>query len=70
MSSHLPEKITGTFPYDAKELSAFAYAFDVFIISMKGGKIIRYETDDPTAFYNWLIENNVRNIDEGKRIVL
>lgn len=67
MSSHLPHMITGTFPYAAGELSAFAYAFGVFIISKKDRSIVRYSTPDPETFYKWLTENKVRDIDGGKR---
>ena len=50
------------FPYTAAELSAFILSIDTFIISLKNGQIVRYETQDTNKFYNWLIENHVRDI--------
>lgn len=59
----VPQTYVEELPYPASELSAFSYKHGMFIISLKDRNIIRYETTNPDAFYNWLIENGVRDID-------
>ncbi len=59
----IPRLYKGEFPFTIEELSAFSRAHGMFVISLKDRNIIRYETDDPEAFYNWLIENKVRDVD-------
>lgn len=55
-----------TFPYKADELSAFLLSIDTFIISLKNGQIVKFVTTETTAFYNWLVKNNVRDIAKQK----
>ena len=66
MKNNLPQIVTGDFPHAPEELSAFAYTFDIFVISLKNGSIIRYQALDYKTFYGWLIINGVRDIDKYK----
>lgn len=51
-----------TFQFPASELSAFILTLDVFILSLKDGGLAKFTPDDVDAFYNWLIENNIRDV--------
>ena len=53
------------FPHEAKELSAFTFSLDTFIISLKNGQVVKHMPDNVKAFRDWLMKNNVREI--GKR---
>ncbi|MBW7912574.1 MAG: hypothetical protein H3C54_02460 [Taibaiella sp.] len=50
------------FPYLAAELSAFAVACGIFVISLKDGKIVHFTPDDEAHFYNWLISTSIREV--------
>lgn len=55
------------FDHEAKELSAFSFSIDTFIISLKNGQIVHFIADDVQQFKAWLIKNGVRDIrkDDG-----
>lgn len=53
------------FPHEAKELSAFTFSLDTFIISLKNGKVVKHMPDNVKTFREWLVKNGVREI--GKR---
>lgn len=55
------------FDHEAKELSAFSFSIDTFIISLKNGQIVHFIAYDVQHFKAWLIENGVRDIrkDDG-----
>lgn len=48
--------------FPASELSAFAVAIDLFIITLKNGNLIHFVPDDKGRFYDWLITHNIRDI--------
>lgn len=55
------------FDHEAKELSAFSFSIDTFIISLKNGQIVHFIADDVQQFKAWLTKNGVRDIrkDDG-----
>lgn len=55
------------FDHEAKELSAFSFSIDTFIISLKNGQIVHFIADDVQQFKAWLTRNGVRDIrkDDG-----
>lgn len=55
------------FNHEAKELSAFSFSIDTFIISLKNGQIVHFIADDVQQFKAWLTKNGVRDIrmDDG-----
>ncbi|MBN8670787.1 MAG: hypothetical protein J0L80_08880 [Chitinophagales bacterium] len=55
------------FDHEAKELSAFSFSVDTFIISLKNGQIVHFIADDVQQFKAWLTKNDVRDIrkDDG-----
>jgi hypothetical protein len=55
------------FDHEAKELSAFSFSVDTFIISLKNGQIVHFIADDVQQFKAWLTKNGVRDIrkDDG-----
>lgn len=55
------------FPYTASQLSAFAITFDVFVVSLNNGDIIEHKPQDKIAFYNWLKDNNVREVSRKSK---
>lgn len=58
-------RFTG-FNYSAAELSAYARTFEVFVISLRTGVVVRHTPDDVVAFEAWLRAHGVRNIaDDG-----
>jgi hypothetical protein len=52
------------FAYTANELSAFTFSFDTFTILLKEGGVINYKPENVNKFRQWLIDNNVRDINE------
>lgn len=52
--------------FSAPELSAFAVAVDLFIISLKNGNLIHFVPDNTDNFYHWLITHNIRDIANEK----
>lgn len=58
------------FPHPAEELSAYIFSIDTFIISLKNEKIVRFVTDSPDDFKQWLDGHGVRNVNEtlGKMV--
>lgn len=50
----------------ASELSAFAFAMDIFIISLKNKELVRFTPDDPKRFRAWLNTHRVRDVDQEK----
>lgn len=58
------------FDHDATELSAYIYSIDTFIISLKTQEIVRYVTEEPDDFQQWLEHHGVRNVNEtlGKMV--
>lgn len=57
--------LNAQFSHEAKELSAFTFSLDTFIISLKNGKVVKHMPDNVKAFREWLEKNNVREV--GKR---
>ncbi len=55
------------FDYAASELSAYAFCLGIFIISLKNGRIIRFEPADDKDFKKWLGTNNIRDIDSDRQ---
>ncbi len=55
-----------SFPYTADQLSAYMERKGFFIISFKQGRILRHEPEDPVSFKKWLVDNNVRDINDGR----
>ncbi len=65
--------ITNHFPgfaHEAAELSAYIFSIDTFIISLKNEEIIRFVTDSPDDFKQWLDHHGIRNVNEtlGKMV--
>ncbi len=58
------------FTHDATELSAYIFSIDTFIISLKNEEIVRFVTNDPDDFKQWLDHHHIRNVNEtlGKRV--
>lgn len=58
------------FDHDATELSAYIFSIDTFIISLKNEEIVRYVTEEPDDFKQWLEHHGVRNVNEtlGKMV--
>lgn len=58
------------FDHEVTELSAYIYSIDTFIISLKNTEIIRFVTDRPDDFRQWLEYHGVRNVNEtlGKMV--
>ncbi len=52
----------------ASELSAFGFAWDTFVISLKNQEIIRFVPDDPKRFRQWLNEHSIRDVDAEKHL--
>lgn len=52
------------FAYLAGELSAFTLSMDTFIILLKEGTVIKYKPGNAPGFYKWLVDNNVRCLDD------
>lgn len=50
--------------FPASEISAFAVTFDVFILSLKNGKLIKFAPDNVDEFYHWLTIHNIRDIEK------
>ncbi|GGC41983.1 hypothetical protein GCM10011386_37650 [Parapedobacter defluvii] len=58
-----------TFPdfgHSAAELSAFAISLDVFIISLKNGKIVRFIPKDANQFRVWLRKSGIRDVNSNE----
>ncbi len=51
------------FAHPADELSAYIFSIDTFIISLKNEEIVRFVTDAPEDFQQWLDDNGVRNVN-------
>jgi len=58
------------FNHDAAELSAYIFSIDTFIISLKNEEIIRFVTNQPDDFQQWLEHHGIRNVNEtlGKMV--
>lgn len=58
------------FDHDATELSAYIFSIDTFIISLKNEEIVRYVTEEPDDFQQWLDYHGIRNVNEtlGKMV--
>lgn len=58
------------FGHEAAELSAYAFSIDTFILSLKDRSIIRFVTDRPDDFKQWLDHHGIRNVNEtlGKMV--
>ena len=54
------------FTYLAGELSAFTCSLDTFLILLNDGGVIRHQPDNPPRFRKWLIENNIRDLEESE----
>jgi hypothetical protein len=52
------------FDHPTSQLSAFDFCIDMFIISLKDGKIVHFTPDNFKAFRDWLTANGVRDIRE------
>jgi len=52
------------FAYHAGELSAYLAELHYFIIALKDGQVIHHRPENSLAFHDWLIENNVRDINK------
>lgn len=50
------------FDQPASNLSAFLFCLDTFIISLRGGSIVKFSTNNVLEFKRWLIENKVREV--------
>ena len=48
--------------YPANELSAYILVMNVYIISRRNGKLIRFTPADPGTFKNWLHAHGVRPV--------
>lgn len=55
------------FAHPASALSAWAFSIDVFIISLKGGKLVRHTPEDIKAFRQWLRTNRIRNVHDDDK---
>jgi len=55
------------FAHPASALSAWAFSIDVFIISLKGGKLVRHTPEDAEAFRQWLQANSIRNVHDDDK---
>jgi|GEM_PF-1685992 len=53
-------------PYHAGQLSAYSASNDHFTISVKGGEVVNYTPEDVVKFQDWLMKNNIRDINAGK----
>ncbi len=49
------------FAYTATELSAYLLTIDIFIVSLKDGRIIHFKPENVEAFREWLILNKIRD---------
>ena len=58
------------FEHEASALSAYAFSIDTFIVSLKDGQIVRFVTDRPDDFRQWLQGQGARNVNEtlGKMV--
>jgi len=52
------------FPYHAGQLSAYLPDMQHFIIALKDGQVIQHHPENSLAFHNWLIANNIRDINK------
>jgi len=50
------------FDYAASQLSAFSLCIDIFIISLKNGRLVKFQPKDIAHFKEWLIRYKVRDI--------
>lgn len=73
-SPSMHDTITATsfegFAHKVTELSAYIYSIDTFIISLHTREIIRFVTDRPDDFRQWLEHHGIRNVNEtlGKMV--
>lgn len=51
--------------YTSSELSAFVVCIDMFIISLKNGKLIHFTPDDVSDFHDWLVCQGVREVEQA-----
>ena len=58
------------FEHEASALSAYAFSIDTFIVSLRDGQIVRFVTDRPEDFRQWLEGHGVRNVTDtlGKMV--
>lgn len=50
------------FEHPVSQLSAFSLCIDVFVISLKNGKIVRFKPQDIVHFEEWLRKYSIRDI--------
>ncbi|MEZ5018198.1 MAG: hypothetical protein R2800_14160 [Flavipsychrobacter sp.] len=62
----MKQQIFKGFDYSAKELSAYAFSIDTFIISLKTDEIIQFVPDDAIAFRKWLDVHGIRDVNNGE----
>ncbi len=55
------------FDQPASNLSAFLFCLDTFIISLRGGSIVKFSTNNVSEFKQWLIEHKVREVATHRR---
>ena len=51
------------FDHSPDMLSAYVKSFEIFIIALKDGHLIRHVPEDRFGFENWLQKNRIRDIN-------
>ncbi len=52
--------------YCSSELSAFTTVFELFLLALKNKEIIQFVPNDRNHFLEWLLQHQIRNINEGR----
>lgn len=51
-------------PYEAAALSSYIFCIDTFVLSLKSGIVVRYTTENPGLFRQWLQNHNIPDIND------
>ncbi|MCB0699121.1 MAG: hypothetical protein KDC11_04700 [Chitinophagaceae bacterium] len=54
---------TISFEHQPESLSAFGITCGIFVISLKNGNLVHHDPEDTESFYNWLLENGIREVN-------
>lgn len=51
------------FPHHSGEVSAYLADLQYFIIALSDGRVVRYQPENTSEFHEWLVNNQVRDIN-------